>query len=133
MSWLRAPIYRWRRSYCGLPRIACQATLTRVSVVSAGSLSSDPLNALRELAEGEAELDRLRRVAVRRARAAGVTWDQIGEALGMTRQSAWEYFSRDVRGALARNADANTDLDEAEALELAVKEVRAVRRARRAR
>ncbi|HXW47006.1 MAG TPA: ClpX C4-type zinc finger protein [Streptosporangiaceae bacterium] len=30
---------------------------------------------------------------VRQARARGITWTRIGEALGMTRQSAWERFS----------------------------------------
>lgn len=30
---------------------------------------------------------------VRRARALGATWAKIGEALGVTRQSAWERFS----------------------------------------
>jgi hypothetical protein len=30
---------------------------------------------------------------VRRARALGATWAKIGEALSMTRQSAWERFS----------------------------------------
>jgi ATP-dependent protease Clp ATPase subunit len=30
---------------------------------------------------------------VRRARVLGATWARIGEALGMTRQSAWERFS----------------------------------------
>ena len=30
---------------------------------------------------------------VRKARAAGATWAQVGAALGMTRQSAWERFS----------------------------------------
>lgn len=30
---------------------------------------------------------------VRRARALGATWARIGQALGMTRQSAWERFS----------------------------------------
>jgi ATP-dependent protease Clp ATPase subunit len=30
---------------------------------------------------------------VRKARALGATWTKIGEALGMTRQSAWERFS----------------------------------------
>jgi hypothetical protein len=30
---------------------------------------------------------------VRRARSRGITWTRIGEALGMTRQSAWERFS----------------------------------------
>jgi hypothetical protein len=30
---------------------------------------------------------------VRQARSRGLTWTRIGEALGMTRQSAWERFS----------------------------------------
>ena len=30
---------------------------------------------------------------VRKARALGATWAEIGDALGMTRQSAWERFS----------------------------------------
>jgi hypothetical protein len=30
---------------------------------------------------------------VRQARQRGITWTRIGEALGMTRQSAWERFS----------------------------------------
>jgi ATP-dependent Clp protease ATP-binding subunit ClpX len=30
---------------------------------------------------------------VREARSRGITWTRIGEALGMTRQSAWERFS----------------------------------------
>jgi hypothetical protein len=30
---------------------------------------------------------------VRRAREPGATWARIGEALGMTRQSAWARFS----------------------------------------
>ena len=30
---------------------------------------------------------------VRKARSLGATWARIGEALGMTRQSAWERFS----------------------------------------
>ena len=30
---------------------------------------------------------------VRRARELGATWDRIGDALGMTRQSAWARFS----------------------------------------
>jgi hypothetical protein len=30
---------------------------------------------------------------VRQARDRGITWPRIGEALGMTRQSAWERFS----------------------------------------
>jgi hypothetical protein len=104
-----------------------------VGVVTAGALPSDPLEALRELTASEAELDRLRRDSVCAARAAGVTWDQIGEALGMTRQSAWEYFSHDTREAMTRTAEGNEQLDEHAAEQLAVEEVRAVRRQRRHR
>ena len=59
-------------------------------------LPSDPLEALRELTRTEAELGQLRRQFVADARTAGVSWDEIGESLGMTRQSVWEYFSRPV-------------------------------------
>jgi hypothetical protein len=103
-----------------------------MAVVIADALPSNPLDALRDLTAGEAELDRLRRESVRAARIAGASWDEIGAALGMTRQSAWEYFSRETRTSLARNVEANADLTEHEATELAVDETRAVRRSRRA-
>ncbi len=95
-----------------------------------GRLPSDPLDALRELTRTEAELGELRRRFVAEARTAGVSWDQIGESLGMTRQSAWEYFSRPARESMA--ARAATSLNEADAMRLAVEETREVRR-RRAR
>jgi hypothetical protein len=60
-----------------------------------------------------------------------VSWAQIGESLGMTRQSAWEYFGRPARESMAARA-ATSSLDEAEVLRLAVEETREVRR-RRAR
>ena len=95
-------------------------------------LPSDPLEALRELTRTEAELGELRRRFVSDARTAGVSWDQIGESLGMTRQSAWEYFSRPVRESMAlRSASSQLD-DDDEAMQLAVDETREVRR-RRAR
>ena len=96
-----------------------------------GRLPSDPLEALRELTRTEAELGELRRQVVADARTAGVSWDQIGESLGMTRQSAWEYFSRSVRESMAARA-AMSSLDEDEGMRLAVEETREVRR-RRAR
>lgn len=95
------------------------------------SLPQDPLVALRVLADSEAEIDRIRRERVRAARAAGASWQQIGDALGVSRQSAWESYTADVRAVLSRNVDANESLDEAGAMELAVDEVRSVRRRRR--
>lgn len=92
-------------------------------------LPSDPLEALRELTLAEVELGELRRQFVADARRAGVSWDQIGESLGMTRQSAWEYFTRSARESLTARVEASS-LDEDAAMRLAVEETREVRRRR---
>ncbi len=94
------------------------------------ALPQEPLAALRVLTDSEHELERIRREQVIAARSAGASWQQIGDALGVTRQSAWESFTATTRQALAVNVDANSTLDEDDALELAVEEVRAVRRRR---
>jgi hypothetical protein len=97
-------------------------------LVEAKDLPQDPLAALRVLTESEYELERIRREQVIAARAAGASWQQIGDALGVSRQSAWEAFTAATRSALAGNVDANSTLAEDDALDLAVEEVRAVRR-----
>ena len=104
-----------------------------MGVISVEALPADPLDALRELSRGEAELDRLRAERVRAARAAGASWEQVGEALGVTRQSAWEHFTARARRELAANAEANAELSDDEATALAVDEVRSARARRRAR
>lgn len=100
-------------------------------ILGTESLPQDLLLALRVLAVSEAEIDRIRRDRVRAARAAGASWQQIGDALGVSRQSAWESYTADVRNMLSRNVDANESLDEAGVMEVAVDEVRSVRRRRR--
>ena len=78
----------------------------------------------------------LKRETVAAAREAGATWEAIGNALGITRQSAWALYSADAAALsadLAANAARNTDLSEDEAADIAVEAVRQVRRARRAR
>jgi hypothetical protein len=108
-----------------------QGSLTPVGVlVSAKDLPQDPLSALRVLTESEHELERIRRDQVVAARAAGASWQQIGDALGVTRQSAWESFTAETRAALSANVNANRSLTEADAVDLSVEEVRAVRRRR---
>ena len=102
-----------------------------MGVIAADALSADPLEALRELARSEPELEQLRRDKVLAARAAGATWEQVGNALGVSRQSAWEYFTVRIREELADNANANAELSEVEAMQMAVDEVRSVRRRRR--
>lgn len=51
------------------------------------------LQTLPLVAAASAQVERNLAGWVQRARALGATWARIGEALGMTRQSAWERFS----------------------------------------
>jgi hypothetical protein len=57
------------------------------------------------------------------------SWAEIGDALGVSRQSAWEYFTRRLRSDLSANVG-RSDLTEDEAMELVVEEVRATHRGR---
>ena len=48
---------------------------------------------LSDLASASAELDERLASCVEEARSVEATWEQIGQALGVTRQSAWQRFS----------------------------------------
>lgn len=107
-----------------------------MGLIASERLSTRPIEALRELALAISECDDLKRETVAAARDAGATWESIGNALGITRQSAWALYSADsaaLRADLAANAAKNADLSEDDALDIAVEEVRAVRQARRTR
>jgi hypothetical protein len=108
---------------------SCQVILTIVRVIDADSLPAGPLAALRELSRADLGLEALRRLRVQAARR-GATWEQIGESLGMSRQSAWEYYTRDTRQVLEETAT-GSDLDEDEAMRVATDEVSRARRGRR--
>lgn len=98
-----------------------------MSLIDAHELPVEPLEALRQVARSEAALDELRWNQIAAARDAGASWAEIGDALGVSRQSAWEYFTRRLRSDLSSSV-AGSDLSEDEAMELAVEEVRATRR-----
>jgi hypothetical protein len=100
-----------------------------VRVIDVDSLPADPLEALRELSRADVELEALRRERVEEARSRGATWDQIGESLGMSRQSVWEYYTRGTRRVLDESV-ARTGLGEDEAMRVAIQEVSRVRRRR---
>lgn len=102
-----------------------------MTALDLAELPSDPLDALRELSRRESELGRLRRAAIEMARAAGATWEEVGAALGVSRQAAWEYYSRTARARLEHSAAQRPELSDDEAMELAVEEVKAARRDRR--
>lgn len=94
------------------------------------SPSASPLDDLRAITRVEAEIEQVRCERVKQARAAGATWEQVAEALNMSKQSAWEYFTERFRVELTHRVNKNSDLSEAAAMQLAVNETRAVRRRR---
>jgi len=58
-----------------------------------GDWESAPLDGLCELAGLAHSLDKLQRQLVLQARSAGRSWTEIGDALGVSKQSAWQRFS----------------------------------------
>ena len=102
-----------------------------MSLLVVDQLPTDPLDALRELARRESEIGLLRRAAIEAAREGGATWEQVGAALGMSRQAAWEYYARSVRAKLAETAVEAAEMSDDEAMDLSVEDVRAARRDRR--
>jgi uncharacterized NAD(P)/FAD-binding protein YdhS len=104
-----------------------------MSLLSINSLPSEPLAAISEITQSEAELERLRCDLVKKARTAGASWERIADALGTSRQAAWEYYTARFRVELAEHAAENVRVTSAEALDLSVDESRAVRHRRRSR
>jgi hypothetical protein len=66
---------------------------TELRVRASGDWESEPLDGLREVSGAAIALDKLTREAVAKARAAGHSWTQIGQALGVSKQAACERFS----------------------------------------
>jgi hypothetical protein len=77
----------------GTRRIRIVAHGQNIRVRAAGDWESAPLDGLREACRLSTAVDKLTRESVQRAREAGHSWTQIGEALGVTKQSAWERYS----------------------------------------
>lgn len=78
--------------------------------------SDDPLDQVRAFRVVGSQLDAWQRQAITQARQQGVSWSEIGEALGVSKQAAWASYNDDVRQALAaaRQASGLSD-DEAQA------------------
>lgn len=62
-----------------------------------GDWSSNPVDALRECCRAETALEKAMWQTVTTAREAGHSWAEIGDALGVTKQTAWQRFSGDMR------------------------------------
>jgi len=72
-------------------RIVGHGSSTRLRLV--GDWGDRPLDGIREARGLERALDKLLREQVRRARAGGCSWMEVGDALGTSKQAAWERFS----------------------------------------
>jgi hypothetical protein len=72
-------------------RILGRGPSTSIRLV--GDWGGQPLEGLREARGVERAVDKVLRDQVRRAREAGCSWTEIGEALGTSKQAAWERFS----------------------------------------
>jgi len=94
-------------------------------------LPSDPIAAIRYLTESEHKLDLLRLNLVKRARLDGRSWEEIAVALGISRQSAWQFYAPRILKELEQEENCPQGLSGEEASDLAVSESRAVRRRRR--
>ena len=66
-----------------------------VTLTIDGDWRSDPLKVIAGIHQGSRNLDHWQRKAVKAARKQGRTWDEIGTACGVSRQAAWERFSKD--------------------------------------
>jgi uncharacterized membrane protein len=112
--------------------MASQLSATRSDVTVMVALElDDPIDRLRALKAADQELANWLSEAVGQARQAGRSWAEIGDALGVSRQAAWQLYNSGLRSAIA-NARAEAGLLEEEAQALAAEELRAVR-ARRQR
>lgn len=53
----------------------------------------NPLEILRGASQFQRYFDAVQGAAVKAARGEGSTWDEIGQAIGVSRQAAWERFA----------------------------------------
>ena len=80
-----------------LPRVRIVGHGSHLRLRTVGDWDAHPIDALRECCRAETALEKAMWQTVGRARAAGRSWTEIGDALGVTKQTAWERFSEGMR------------------------------------
>jgi broad specificity phosphatase PhoE len=79
------------------PRVRIVGGGRRLRLRTLGDWDGRPLDALRECRHAATALEKAIWQTVRKARATGHSWTEIGTALGITKQTAWQRFSREMR------------------------------------
>ena len=79
------------------PRVRIIGHGNQLRLRTLGDWEADPIEALRECCRAETALEKAMWQTVNKAREASHSWTEIGEALGVTKQTAWERFSGEMR------------------------------------
>jgi hypothetical protein len=79
------------------PRVRIVGGGDRLRLRTLGDWESDPIGALRECRRAATALEKAMWQTVGAARDAGQSWTAIGDALGVTKQTAWQRFSGEMR------------------------------------
>jgi len=92
--------------------------------------AGDVLDELRAVVQRIDLLEERKLALIAETQTLGGSWEEVGRALVVTRQAAWEKYRRRVRDMLERSA-ASATYSEEELLDSAADVLRAVRRRRR--
>lgn len=79
------------------PRVRVVGHGSQLRLRTLGDWETRPIEALRECCRAETALEKAMWQTVSKAREASHSWTEIGNALGVTKQAAWERFSGDMR------------------------------------
>ena len=79
------------------PRVRIVGGGDHLRLRTLGDWESDPIHALRECRRAATALQKVMWQTVAGAREAGHSWAEIGDALGVTKQTAWQRFSGEMR------------------------------------
>ena len=79
------------------PRVRIVGNGKHLRLRTLGDWEAHPIEALRECCRAETALQKALWQTVGKAREASHSWTEIGAALGVTKQTAWQRFSGELR------------------------------------
>ena len=80
-----------------VPRVRIVGEGRRLGLRTPGDWDSHPIEALSECRRAATALEKAIWQTVHSARESGHSWTEIGDALGVTKQTAWQRFSGEMR------------------------------------
>jgi hypothetical protein len=79
------------------PRVRVVGQGSKLRLRTLGDWDAHPIEALRECCRAEIALEKAMWQTVGKAREDGRSWTEIGDALGVRKQTAWQRFSGGMR------------------------------------